>query len=91
MLFQRLGTAFYLPLGKIFFNPSVFVKDLIVILGFVNPVEIKQFIRPGKMPSFRIKGEILEVFGKRFDGLGGNKAADLYSIDCYVIKLPVCF
>ena len=90
MLFQRLCPIFYFSLGKILFDPTVFIKDLVIVCLFINLIQAEGFRRAWQMPSFRIQRKLLEVFRKLFYRLGGDKAADLYTINGLVVKLSVC-
>ena len=90
MLFQRLCPIFYFSLGKILFDPTVFIKDLVIVCLFINLVQAESFRRAWQMSSFRIQRKLLEVFRKLFYRLGRDKAADLYTINDLVVKLSVC-
>ena len=90
MLFQRFCPAFYFPLGKILFNPAVFIKNLVIVFCLIDLVEAESVGGAGKMPSFRIQRKLLKVLRKLLYRLGCDKAADLYTVNRFIVKLPVC-
>lgn len=91
MLFQRSRAVFNLSLGEVFFDPPVFIKNLIIVFFFINVIEMKNLIGARQTPAIRIKGEVFEISGELFDRLSSDKAAGLYPFCCFVIKFTVCF
>ena len=90
MLFQRLCPVFYFPLGKILFDPTIFVKDFVIVCLLINLIQAESSRRAWQMPSFRVQRKLLEVFRKLIYRLGRDKAADLHAIYGPVVKLSIC-
>ena len=78
MLFQGFRPALDLLLRKVFFDPTVLIKNLMNVLSLIDLIQAEGLRRSWQMPSFRIQGKRFEVFRKLFYRLRGDKAADLY-------------